>query len=154
LHRNRILLRYGDFPYLVTARHVAEFVGSDPFLLRVNRIAGGADNLAIDDATWHYDADSNVDVAVLPILGLIKEYRHSVRFIDDAKESWWANKAWKYGVGIGDLCYTIGLFRVFSGKEQNLPVVHFGTIARPILGIDEEPIPIKIGETQLEKRRF
>jgi hypothetical protein len=137
------LLRYGDFPYLVTARHVAEFVGNDPFLLRVNRIAGGADNLAIDNATWHYDADSNVDVAVLPILGLIKEYRHSVRFIDDAKESWWANKAWKYGVGIGDLCYTIGLFRVFSGKEQNLPVVHFGTIARPILGIDEEPIPIK-----------
>jgi hypothetical protein len=50
---------------------------------------------------------------------------------------------WKYGVGIGDFCYTVGLFRVLSGNKQNLPVVHFGTIARPIYGPDEEPIPIK-----------
>src|SRR6185437_1865569 len=66
-----------------------------------------------------------------------------VHFIEDEKESWWSNKAWKYGVGMGDFCYTIGLFRLLSGRKQNLPVVHFGTIARPIFDRDEEPVPIK-----------
>jgi hypothetical protein len=137
------LLRHQNFPYLITARHVAEDVGCHPFLLRVNRLLGGADNLFIDNATWHYDPDPTVDVAVLPILGLLNERDHYFRFIDDERESWWANKALKYGVGIGDFCYTVGLFRVLSGREQNLPVVHFGTVARPIYGRDEEPIPIK-----------
>jgi hypothetical protein len=137
------LLRHQNFPYLITARHVAEDVGCHPFLLRVNRLFGGADNLFIDNATWHYDPDPTVDVAVLPILGLLNERDHYFRFIDDERESWWANKALKYGVGIGDFCYTVGLFRVLSGREQNLPVVHFGTVARPIYGRDEEPIPIK-----------
>jgi hypothetical protein len=137
------LLRHGGFPYLITARHVAEYVGSDPFLLRVNRFDGSADNLPIDGATWHYDSDPSVDVAVLPIAGLLREHEHYVRFIEDEKESWWSNKAWKYGVGIGDFCYTVGLFRVLSGNKRNLPVVHFGTIARPIYGPDEESIPIK-----------
>ncbi len=127
----------------MTARHVAELVGGEPFLLRVNRISGGADNLPIDGATWYYDPDPTIDAAVLPIQGLVRESEHRVRFIDDERESWWANKAWKYGVGIGDFCYTVGLFRVLSGSNQNLPVVHFGTIARPIYGRDEEPIPIK-----------
>jgi len=126
------LLRHGGFPYLITARHVAEYVGADPFLLRINRIDGSADNLLLDEADWHYDSDPTVDVAVLPIPDLIREDQHHVRFIEDEKESWWSNKAWKYGVGIGDFCYTIGLFRVLSGNKQNLPVVHFGTIARPI----------------------
>ena len=133
------LLEHEGHRYLVTARHIAEFVGGDPFLIRVNRIGGGADNLEIDQATWFYHDDPSVDVAVLPF-DLIKDNWHYVRFIDNAKESWWSNKAWKYGVGIGDLCYTIGLFRILSGNEKNLPVVHFGTIARPF--IHDEPIPI------------
>jgi hypothetical protein len=135
------LLRHGGFPYLITARHVAEYVGSDPFLIRVNRYSG-ADNLRIDNAKWYYDSDPNVDAAVLPF-DLIDEKTHYVRFIEDEKESWWSNKAWKYGVGVGDFCYTVGLFHVLSGNKQNMPVVHFGTIARPIYGPDEEPIPIK-----------
>lgn len=137
------LLRHEGFPYLVTARHVAEYVGREPFLLRVNRFSGDANNLPIDGAIWHYDPDPTVDVAVLPIDGLLNEREHYVRFIEDEKEAWWSNRAWKYGVGIGDFCYTVGLFRVLSGNKQNLPVVHFGTIARPIYGPDEEPIPVK-----------
>jgi hypothetical protein len=137
------LLRHEGFPYLITARHVAEYVERDPFLLRVNKFDGSADNLPIDQAHWYYDPDPTVDVAVLPIAGLLQEREHYVRFIDDEKESWWSNKAWKYGVGIGDFCYTVGLFRVLAGNKRNLPVVHFGTIARPIYGPDEEPIPIK-----------
>jgi hypothetical protein len=124
------LLRHEGFPYLITARHVAEHVGSDPFLLRVNRFDGTADNLPIDGAHWNYDSDPTVDAAVLPIPDLLNDREHYVRFIDDERESWWSNKAWKYGLGIGDFCYTVGLFRVLSGNKRNLPVVHFGTVAR------------------------
>lgn len=136
------LLRHEGFPYLVTVRHLAEFVGSDPFLLRVNR-AGGAENILVDNANWHYDTDPTVDAAVLPLDGILDGAEYHVRFIDDAKEVWWANKAWKYGVGIGDFCYTIGLFRVMSGRTRNLPVVHFGTLARRIHDPEEEPIPVR-----------
>jgi hypothetical protein len=135
------LLKYEDCPYLVTVRHVAEYVGNEPFLIRVNRHDGGADNLPIDGAAWYYDANPDIDVAVLPF-DFVDEREHSVRFVDDKKESWWSNKAWKYGVGIGDFCYTVGLFRVLAGNKQNLPVVHFGTIARKFYG-DSEPIPIR-----------
>lgn len=136
------LLRYEGFQYLVTVRHLAEFVGGDPFLLRVNR-ASGAQNVSIDNATWHYDVDPTVDAAVLPLDGLINEAEYDVRFIDNEKEVWWANKAWKYGVGIGDFCYTIGLFRVLSGRMRNLPVVHFGTLARRFYEPEVEPIPVR-----------
>jgi hypothetical protein len=136
-------LQHEGFPYLITVRHVAEYVGSDPFLLRVNRFDGSADNLPVDSAVWHCDPDPTVDVAVLPILGLLNDREHHCRLIDNEKESWWTNKAWKFGVGIGDFCYTVGLFRVLSGSKRNLPVVHFGTIARPIFDPDEELIPIR-----------
>jgi hypothetical protein len=95
--------------------------------------------LPIDDAKWHYDNDPSIDVAVLPF-DLVNEKEHHARFIDDKKETWWSNKAWKYGVGIGDFCYTVGLFRVLAGNKQNLPVVHFGTIARPL---DDETFPTR-----------
>jgi hypothetical protein len=136
------LLRYDDAPYLVTVRHVADYVGCDPFLIRVNRFDGAADNLPIDGAKWFYHQNPEIDVAVLP-LDFIDERRHSVRFIDDAKESWWSNKAWKFGVGVGDFCYTVGLFRVLAGTSRNMPAVHFGTIARKYYGPDAELIPVK-----------
>jgi len=133
------LLSYDGYPYLVTVRHVAEYVGGDPFLIRVNRYDGGSDNLPIDGAKWYYDSDPTVDVAVLPF-DVLNEQVHWVRFIDDKTESWWFNKGRKYGIGIGDFCYTIGLFRVLAGNKRNLPIVHFGTIARTI---EDEAFPIK-----------
>ena len=136
------LLQYDGAPYLVTVRHVAEYVGSDPFLVRVNRLDAGADNLLIDGAKWFYDRNPDVDVAVLP-LDFISERTHSIRFIDDATESWWTNKAWKFGVGIGDFCYTVGLFRVLAGTSKNMPVIHFGIIARRFYGAGAELIPVK-----------
>jgi hypothetical protein len=133
------LLRYDDFPYLVTVRHIAEFLGSDPFLVRVNRYDGTSDNIQIDGAKWHYASNPAIDVGVLPF-DVLNEKEHWVRFIDDKTESWWLHKGRKYGVGIGDFCYTIGLFRVLAGNKRNLPVVHFGTIARTI---EDEAFPIK-----------
>jgi hypothetical protein len=133
------LLTYDGFPYLVTVRHVAEFLGGDPFLIRVNAFVGGSENLHIDNAKWFYDSDPTVDVAVLPF-DVFDPQKHYGRFIDDATESWWFHKARKYGMGVGDFCYTIGLFRVLAGKQRNLPVVHFGIIARTK---EDEAFPIK-----------
>ena len=32
-------------------------------------------------------------------------------------------------IDVGDLCYTVGLFRFIFGKKTNLPLVHSGNIA-------------------------
>jgi hypothetical protein len=44
------------------------------------------------------------------------------------------------GIGIGDLCYAVGLFQVLAGKKRNLPVVHSGNIA---LMPGQEQIPVR-----------
>jgi len=135
------LLLYDDFPYLITVRHVAEFLGNDPFLIRVNRYDGGSDNIRVDTARWYYDLDPAIDIAVIPF-DLPHKKEHWGRYIDDKKETWWWNKARKYDVGIGDFCYTVGLFRLLAGSKRNMPIVHFGTIARTV-SWGEEKIPIR-----------
>ena len=65
---------------------------------------------------------------------------YTARYIDDTRETWWWNKARKYGVGIGDFVYTVGLFRVLAGAARNMPVVHFGTIARSFDWIEKIPM--------------
>jgi len=148
------LLRHEGFPYLITARHVAEFVGADPFLLRVNRFDGAADNLQIDQAGWYYDSDPTVDVAVLPIADLLNDNEHCVQFIDDEKESWWSNKAWKYGVGIVDFCYTVGLFRVLSGRKQNLPTFTLAQSPALSTGLTRSRFRLRIGATRTDEQLF
>jgi hypothetical protein len=121
------LLVYDDVPHLVTVRHVAAQFGADPFLIRVNRFDRTGENIHVDAVRWHFADDPTVDVAVMPF-DLRDKY--AARYIDDTKETWWWNKAWKYGAGIGDFVYTVGLFRVLAGAQRNVPVVHFGIIAR------------------------
>jgi hypothetical protein len=136
------LLLYDGFPYLVTVRHVAEVLGNDPFMIRVNRYDGGSDNIPVDNVKWYYDSDPTIDIAVIPF-DLPNRKEHYGRYIDDKKETWWWNKARKYGAGIGDFCYTVGLFRLLAGSKRNMPIVHFGTIARTMSSWENETIPIK-----------
>jgi hypothetical protein len=119
---------------------VAEFLGDDPFLIRVNRYDGGSDNIRLDAVKWYYDSDPTIDIAVIPF-DLPSKGKYLARYIDDKRETWWWQKARKYGVGIGDFCYTVGLFRLLAGAKRNMPIVHFGTIARTMSW--EEKIPIK-----------
>lgn len=135
------LLLYDGVRHLVTARHVADQFGSDPFLIRVNRVDGTAENIHVDNVHWYLNSDPTVDVAVL-LFDLENDHlKYAVRYIDDTRETWWWNKARKYGAGIGDFVYTVGLFRVLAGAERNMPVVHFGTISRTVDW--GEKIPIK-----------
>ncbi len=50
-----------------------------------------------------------------------------------------SDKLYDEDVGIGDLCYTMGLFRLLAGKKRNLPIVHTGNIA---LLPGDEKIPV------------
>ena len=51
------LLLYDQVPHLVTVRHVAEHIGSDPFLIRVNRFDRTGENIQVDQVEWHFDQD-------------------------------------------------------------------------------------------------
>lgn len=134
------LLKYDDVPHLVTVRHVAEHFGNGPLLIRANRIDSTGDNIAVDQVKWHFHDDPTIDVAVIPFDLSIDRGGYTARYINDATETWWWNKARKYGAGIGDFVYTVGLFRLLAGKARNMPVVHFGTIARTIDWMEKVPI--------------
>lgn len=134
------LLGYDEGLYLVTVRHVADHFDNGPFLIRVNNFDWKtAQNIHVDQVKWHVHPDPTIDVAIMPFD--LSKGRADVRYIDDARETWWWNKARKYGAGIGDFVYTVGLFRLLAGAARNMPVVHFGTIARTIDW--EEKVPIK-----------
>jgi len=60
------LLLYDGFRYLVTVRHVADFLGEHPFLIRINCYDGNSDNIPVDSVKWYYDSDPTVDIAVIP----------------------------------------------------------------------------------------
>ena len=135
------LLMYDGGFYLVTARHVAEVLGDTGFCTRVNTLDGGSRNLEPDHkVTWVYHSDPTVDVAIvgfgisraegfdflyLDEILLIKEDRENDEFIET-----------------GDLCYTIGLWRLLEGKGRNLPIAHTGHIAR-LPGNEKIPITDK-----------
>jgi hypothetical protein len=48
------LLLYDGAAYLVTARHVAEHFGSDPFLIRANRYDRTGHNIHVDQTQWYF----------------------------------------------------------------------------------------------------
>ena len=50
-------LAYEDAPYFVTAKHLAQEVGDDPFLIRLNRRDGTPDNIPVDGFQWFHHPD-------------------------------------------------------------------------------------------------
>lgn len=62
--------------------------------------------------------------------------KYDVLYIPDHMIGW----ADGHNIGIGDMCYTIGLFHLLSGKKRNLPIVHTGNIA---LLPEDEKISVK-----------
>jgi hypothetical protein len=132
------LVAYDGAGYLVTAKHLAHELGNDPFLLRLNKTDGTSFNLLTDGAHWAEHPDPAVDVALVPFhlsVGGGYDFRYlpfDRMAADELIE--------RDEIGIGDLTYTVGLFRVMSGARRNLPVVHFGTIS---LMPGDEQIPIR-----------
>ncbi len=132
---------YKEGGYLVTAKHVAKPLEDAPFLLRINKTDGTSENYPVDKVKWYYHTDSNIDVAVIPCyIGQGRKNNRIYEVTYFAESGIVRDSYIDQGyVGIGDQCYTIGLFRFHSGKERNLPVVHTGNIA---LLPSEEKIPV------------
>lgn len=120
--------------YLVTARHIAEQFGDEPFYIRMNGENGGVINAHMDllsftehEITWFFPEDTNVDLAVLPFAFDIEGFgadflilsTHHAAILEMAPSA----------IGCGDFCYVVGLFSLHSGKGRVLPVVHTGHIA-------------------------
>lgn len=130
------LVSYETVGYLVTARHVAMELNDVPFIIRVNCRDGSAKNIFEDNIKWIYHPDDNIDIAIILYEKLYNRSIYDVLYIplpDLMKSS-----LGEY-IDVGDMCYTIGLFRLIKGEKRNLPVVHSGNIA--LLPKDEK-IPV------------
>jgi len=118
--------------YLVTARHIAEQIGDDPYHIRLNHTDGRALNCYCDPlefaqqgARWSFHEDPNVDVAVMPFRFYIE--RAGADFL--ILQSSLAPDHGTQAVECGDFCYVIGLFGLHPGKDRMMPVIHTGHIA-------------------------
>jgi hypothetical protein len=137
--------RYDDWVYLVTAQHIAVGLGEHPFAIRINKRNGSSANIRIDPVMdgvrWYSNIDdSNVDLSVMPVTFDMPERDEldllafrSVIFADEGVVR-------QLEIGVGDMCYAVGLFRLMAGSERNLPIVHTGNIA---LMPGEERIPLQ-----------
>jgi hypothetical protein len=120
------LLRHDTAGFLVTARHVAENFGNDPFVVRVNK-GGKAFLLDCDQVNWFYHHDNSVDLAIVQMdlpagEGFDAEYLSKHMLLTPERIA-------DYGVDAADTCYTVGLFKYFYGDQKNLPLVHSGNLA-------------------------
>ena len=137
------LVAYKDSVYLVTAQHVALDLGRDPFVMRFNKTDGTATNMAVDpiehNLRWYEHPDPDVDLAVIDFNFDMQATGHDSTCVP---ETIFAGKevAESVGIGIGDICYAVGLFSLMAGRRRNLPVVHTGNIA---LMPTDERIPIE-----------
>jgi hypothetical protein len=123
--------------YLVTVRHVAKLLDDVPFRVRLNRSDGTARNLDADEVRWTFHPDENVDLAAI-LFHTGRKYDLDVVYLPSTMLATERVIESEY-IGIGDICSTVGLFRLMKGELQNLPVVHTGNIAM-MPGHDRIPV--------------
>lgn len=128
------LFIYKGLTYLVTAKHVAYQLGEFPFVIRVNSIRGEAENVHADQIEWFYHDRESVDIAVTPCI--FQQHKYDALYLPEEL----VKRIGEYNLGIGDVCYTIGLFGLLYGKKRNHPIVFTGNIA---LLPEGEKIPVK-----------
>lgn len=133
-------LVYEGVCYLVTVRHVAHELQDVGWVVRMNKRDGGCENLPAEFSPWTYHPDHNVDLAVTPFFftpELIAKFDHL-----NLPEKWLltANQMDNHYIGIGDSCFTVGLFHLMVGRKRNLPIIHAGTIA---LMPGDEGVPVR-----------
>ncbi len=130
------LVFYKETGYLVTARHVAMALDDVPFMIRVNCKNGSSTNIFEDHIKWFCHPDDDVDIAIIPYDKLYNKSLYDVLYMPLPE---WSKPISGEFIDIGDICYTIGLFRLLKGEKRNLPVVHSGNIS--LLPRDEK-IPV------------
>jgi hypothetical protein len=125
------LFFYDGHGYIVTVRHVAEKLGGDPFVVRVNNHRGPALLIDADEVRWFYPDDPLIDLAVTPA-------KFDGPLFFPQKLVYTQERAGV--IGIGDICYTAGLFHFIAGHKRNLPFLFTGHIA--LMPPSGEKIPV------------
>lgn len=118
------LISFMEVGYLVTAKHVAKSLEGAPFVIRINKKDGLAQNIHIDQVEWGFHPDKTVDIGIIECI-ITKQSIFEALYLPETIIASIGEK----NIGIGDTCYTIGLFRFLTGKQRILPVVHTGNIA-------------------------
>ena len=88
---------------------------------------------------WHVHNDETVDIAVMPANLPIKSMGGDTMTIPEEMFATEDNLQ-DVHIGVGDVCYAVGLFRLMTGRTRNLPFVHTGHIG---LMAGEEKIPVR-----------
>jgi hypothetical protein len=128
-------LSYDGWSHLVTCRHVAKSLDAMPFDIRCNNRSGEVAYAEVEKLDWFFHPDKNVDVAAVPLgLGTKADWLVIATDLILSKED-----IDKRHIGIGDMTYVVGLFRLLQGTKRNLPVVHTGNIA---LMPGDDPLPV------------
>jgi hypothetical protein len=122
------LVWYDGIGYLVTAKHVSHQLGQDPFLIRINRKGGAAENIPVDGMVWLEHPDSTVDVAAV-LMHIPSTSEYDVLYMDADRMFTRAAHRTLENIGVGSLTYTIGLFSLLTGEKRNLPICHHGNVA-------------------------
>jgi hypothetical protein len=113
------------FGYLVTARHnIEKAKQSGNLYVRANLKSGTAEMVAIEDPWFYPDLEAS-DVAVLPVSPPDEFDTATISsdliLTDDV--------SLRYGLGVGDEIFSVGLFAKHWGKTRNVPLVRSGIIA-------------------------
>jgi hypothetical protein len=111
--------------YAVTARHVVDQSRRfGPLHLRLNRRAGGFQDLQVPPDAWV--THPTTDVAVAAASPSHEEFDYRCVMLDVlATDEFVAARR----VGEGDDVFFVGLFNPVPGKEQNQPIIRFGNVA-------------------------
>ena len=133
-------MAYKGVGYIVTAQHVIAQMGDGPFAVRMN-LDDGSTIAFHNDAEmgtggkWFTLDDPTVDLAVRVLEGesiTLGSLMPNWILTDEILKS--------LEIGVGDVCYTVGLFRLLAGDQKNIPVVHTGNLA---LLAGEQRIPVE-----------
>jgi hypothetical protein len=131
--------------YLVTAKHVAAAVASEPFIIGFNNKQGTKGRFEVNydpsfpHRWWDHPTEPNaVDVAVFPFAPT--EY-HSldVEWIHYPNMFATPEIIASEGIGIGDEIAVIGLFTRFPGTKRHFPIARIGNLAM----LPSERIPLE-----------
>ena len=140
--------KYPDnrFIHLVTAKHLIEKsqdLGLEDLHARINKKPSGVDYVKIQNSSWLFHEDPNVDVAVIPFSPPLSEFEYAD--IDSVDMFATGQRLVKDKVGVGDELQMVGLFSRVLGHEKNHPIVRIGSLAAmpgPIV-LDERGREIK-----------
>ncbi|MBI1361844.1 MAG: hypothetical protein GC155_16330 [Alphaproteobacteria bacterium] len=127
--------------YMVTARHVAEKIAYREAFLRLNKVGGGSEVIAIPARSvrwWLHPTDCTVDVAVarwLPPEDAVTVVRWGVD--DFVTQSDFEQRTF----AVGDDIDMIGLFNRSPGVDKNSPILRRGTLAM----LPDGPVQTRLG---------